>query len=59
MPVIDMEALVGTPVSTVVGKGKTWTDSEGKERTPWVSKFVRPWKDGVKKQIEEEDEIPF
>ena len=57
--VIDMEALVGTPVSTVVGKGKTWTDSEGKERTPWVSKFVRPWKDGVKKQIEEEDEIPF
>ena len=59
LPVIDMEALVGTPVSTVVGKGKTWTDSEGKERTPWVSKFVRPWKDGVKKQIEEEDEIPF
>ena len=59
LPVINMEALVGTPVSAVVGKGKTWTDSEGKERTPWVSKFVRPWKDGKKKQIEEEDGIPF
>ena len=54
-----MEELVGTPVSAVVGKGKTWTDSEGNERTPWVSKFVRPWKDGKKKQIEEEDGIPF
>ena len=59
MPVIDMEALVGTPVSAVVGKGKTWTDSDGNERTPWVSKFVRPWKDGTKKELGGDDEIPF
>ena len=57
LPVINMEELVGTPVSAVVGKGKTWTDSEGIERTPWVCKFVRPWKDGKKKEIS--DEIPF
>ena len=54
-----MEELVGTPVSAVVGKGKTWTDSDGNERTPWVIKFVRPWKDGVKKQVEVSDDIPF
>ena len=54
-----MEELVGTPVSAVVSKGKTWTDSDGNERTPWVVKFVRPWKDGVKKQAGADDEIPF
>ena len=57
LPVIDMEELVGTPVSAVVGKGKTWTDSDGNERTPWVSKFIRPWKDGKKKEMD--NEIPF
>ena len=57
LPVIDMEELVGTPVSAVVGKGKTWTDSDGNERTPWVSKFIRPWKDGEKKEMD--NEIPF
>tara|TARA_R110000824_G_scaffold394282_1_gene593949 strand:+ start:1610 stop:2248 length:639 start_codon:yes stop_codon:yes gene_type:complete len=57
LPIINMEELVGTPVSAVVGKGKTWTDSDGNERTPWVSKFVRPWKDGVKKEMD--NEIPF
>jgi len=61
LPVIDMEALVGTPVSAVVGQGKTWTDSDGNERTPWVSKYIRPWKDGEKITVKEEseDEIPF
>ena len=52
-----MEELVGTPVSAVVGKGKTWTDSDGNERTPWVAKFIRPWKDGKKKEMD--NEIPF
>ena len=58
LPVIDMEELVGTPVTAVVGQGKTWIDSEGKERTPWVVKFVRPWKDGKKKEVSDAD-IPF
>ena len=53
-----MEALVGTPVQATLGQGKTWTDSEGKERTPWVSKWVREWKDGKKKEISDAD-IPF
>ena len=57
LPIINMEELVGTPVSAVVGKGKTWTDSDGNERTPWVSKFVRPLKDGVKKEMD--NVIPF
>ena len=58
LPVINMEELVGTPVQAVIGKGKTWVDSYGKERTPWVIKFVRNWKDGKKKEIGDED-IPF
>ena len=58
LPVINMEELVGTPVQAVIGKGKTWVDSDGKERTPWVVKFVRNWKDGKKKEIGDED-IPF
>ena len=58
LPEIDMEALVGTPVQATLGQGKTWTDREGKERTPWVSKWVREWKDGKKKEISDED-IPF
>ena len=58
LPVINMEELVGTPVQAVIGKGKTWVDSDGKERTPWVVKFVRNWKDGKKKEVAN-DEIPF
>ena len=58
LPVINMEELVGTPVQAVIGKGKTWVDSDGKERTPWVVKFVRNWKNGKKKEIGDED-IPF
>ena len=58
MPAINMEELVGTPVTAVVGQGKTWTDSDGNERTPWVVKFVRPWKDGKKKEMDDA-EIPF
>ena len=58
LPTINMEELVGTPVQAVIGKGKTWVDSDGKERTPWVVKFVRNWKDGKKKEIGDED-IPF
>ena len=58
LPVINMEELVGTPVQAVIGKGKTWVDSDGKERTPWVIKFVRNWKDGKKREIGDAD-IPF
>ena len=58
LPEINMESLVGTPVQAVIGKGKTWTDSDGKERTPWVVKFVRNWKDGQKKEMTDDD-IPF
>ena len=58
LPVINMEELVGTPVSAVAGQGKTWTDNDGNERTPWVCKFVRPWKDGKKREIGDAD-IPF
>ena len=58
LPEINMESLVGTPVQAVIGKGKTWTDSDGKERTPWVVKFVRNWKDGQKREMTDDD-IPF
>ena len=58
LPEINMEELVGTPVQAVIGKGKTWVDSDGKERTPWGVKFVRNWKDGQKREMTDED-IPF
>ena len=58
LPSIDMEALVGTPVKVTVGRGKTWVDSEGKERKPWVAKWLREWKDGKKREISDAD-IPF
>ena len=58
LPEINMEELVGTPVQGVIAKGKTWVDSDGKERKPWVIKFVRNWKDGQKKEMTDDD-IPF
>ena len=58
LPAINMEELVGTPVQAVIGQGKTWTDSEGKERTPWIVRYVRNWKDGKKREIDDGD-IPF
>ena len=58
LPSIDMEELVGTPVVAFVNKGNTWVDSEGKERTPWVAKWPKQWKDGKKREITDED-IPF
>jgi len=57
LPSINMEELVGTPVSASVDKGKPWTDSEGKERTPWVVRWLNSWKDGKKREIG--DDIPF
>ena len=58
LPELNMEELVGTPVQAVISKGKTWVDSDGKERKPWVIKFVRNWKDGKKREMTDDD-IPF
>ena len=58
LPSIDMDALVGTPISATVGQGKTWKDNEGKERTPWVAKWLREWKGGKKREMSD-DNIPF
>ena len=58
LPSINMEDLVGTPVVAFVNKGNTWTDSEGNERTPWVAKWLKQWKDGKKRELTYED-IPF
>ena len=58
LPSIDMESLVGTPVCAFVDRGNTWTDSEGKERTPWVAKWLKQWKEGKKREMTDED-IPF
>ena len=55
---LNMEDLVGTPVQAVIGKGKTWVDSDGKERKPWGIKFVRNWEEGQKKEMTDDD-IPF
>ena len=57
MPDVAEEDIVGRPVTAVVGKGKPYTNKNGKEIKPWVSKFVRAWDGGKIKDFTEE--IPF
>ena len=58
LPALNTEELIGVPVSAFVAKGKTWKDSEGKERTPWVAKWLNAWENGKKREMTDAD-IPF
>jgi len=53
LPSLDTGELNGKPAIAVIDKGKKYT-WEGKERTPYVVKFVKKWEDG-----ETSDDIPF
>ena len=57
LPTITKEHIVGVPVIAVVGKGKPYTNKNGKEIKPWQAKFVKSWDEGEIKDFNEE--IPF
>ena len=59
MPTITTDDIVGIPVIGVVGKGKAYTNRNGKEVTPREVKFVKSWSDGVKKEMNADAAIPF
>ena len=57
MPNLSEEDINGRPVTAVVGKGKSYTNKQGKEVTPWQVKFVKNWDEGEVRDFNEE--IPF
>jgi|TARA_R110000796_G_scaffold197298_1_gene313667 hypothetical protein len=58
LPTITVEGITGMPVIGVVGKGRAYTNKNGKEVTPSEVKFVKTWSGGVKKD-DADAEIPF
>ena len=57
MPNLSEEDINGRPVTAVVGRGKPYTNKNGKEINPWQVKFVKAWDEGEMKDFSEE--IPF
>ena len=57
MPRLSEEDINGKPVVAVVGRGKAYTNKQGKEVTPWQCKFVKAWDEGEIRDFKEE--IPF
>ena len=57
MPSLSEEDINGRPVTAVVGRGKPYTNKNGKEIKPWQAKFVKSWDEGEVRDFNEE--IPF
>ena len=57
MPSLSEEDIQGKPAVGVVGRGKPYTNKNGKEINPWEVKFVKSWGKGETKDFTEE--IPF
>ena len=57
MPSLSEEDIVGKPAIGVVGRGKPYTNKNGKEIKPWYVKFVKSWDEGEAKDFNQE--IPF
>ena len=57
MPSLSEEDIVGKPAIGVVGRGKPYTNKNGKEIKPWYVKFVKSWDEGEVKDFNQE--IPF
>ena len=55
LPSLDPSQINGKPAIAVVDKGKPYTTKDGKERTPFVVKFIKTWENGEVKN----DDIPF
>ena len=58
LPSLDTGEINGKPAIAVIDKGKPYT-WQGKERTPYVVKFIKKWEDGKIKDGESIDDIPF
>jgi hypothetical protein len=57
MPSLSEDDINGRPVTAVVGRGKPYTNKNGKEINPWQVKFVKLWDGGEVRDFTEE--IPF
>ena len=57
MPSLSEDDINGRPVTAVVGRGKPYTNKQGKEVNPWQVKFVKSWDEGEIRNFNEE--IPF
>ena len=55
LPQLMSDDINGKPALAVIGKGKPYKHKEGQERTPYEVKYIKHWKDGVKKDAD----IPF
>ena len=53
LPSLDSNEINGKPAIAVIDKGKPY-EWKGKERTPYIVKFIKLWKDG-----EVSNDIPF
>ena len=59
LPTLEENHILGAPVIAVVGKGRPYTNNNGKEVTPSEVKFVKAWKQGTKMEDASEADIPF
>tara|TARA_R100001082_G_C4356550_1_gene157160 strand:+ start:605 stop:1252 length:648 start_codon:yes stop_codon:yes gene_type:complete len=59
LPSLSTSDINGKPAIAVIDKGKPYTTQDGKERTPYVVKFVKTWEGGESKSVEAGDAIPF
>ena len=55
LPSLDTSQINGRPAIAVVDKGKPYTGKDGKERTPFMVKFIKSWEGGEVKDAD----IPF
>ena len=55
LPSLDTTEINGKPAIAVVDKGKPYTAKDGKERTPYIVKFIKTWEEGKEKDAD----IPF
>ena len=46
LPSLDTTEINGKPAIAVIDKGKPYTAKDGKERTPFLVKFIKTWEDG-------------
>ena len=61
LPKLDTKDINGKPVVAVIGKGKPWTNKEGKEVKSNIVRFVKKWEGGEAVEGKEADlnDIPF
>ena len=55
LPSLDTSQINRRPAIAVIDKGKPYTSKDGKERTPFMVKFIKSWEGGEVKDAD----IPF